>query len=212
MDLITFDLDETLVHAKKCHWYAFNDSFKKFGLKKVKYKKILPLLNGRHAHQVARELYPKLSEDKIDLIVKEHHKLIAIKYGKCARKIKGTIPTLKRIKRKFRIGLLTNCSHKEINGLLKGAKINKKLFDIIIGKDDVKKSKPYPNELFKAEKLMHSNIKYHVGDSPYDIIAARRANVKAIGVLTGVNSRKVLNKEKPYKIINSVADLSKVIL
>lgn len=212
MDLITFDLDETLVHAKKCHWYAFNDAFKKFGLKKVKYKKILPLLNGRHAHQVAKELYPKLSEDKIDLIVKEHHILIALKYGKYARKIKGVIPTIKKLKKKYKIGLVSNCSHKEINGLLNGAKMSKKLFDVIVGKDDVKRSKPYPNELFKAEKLMHTNVKYHIGDSPYDIIAARRAGIKAIAVLTGVNSRKVLNREKPYKIINSVADLPKVIL
>ncbi len=150
--------------------------------------------------------------DHLDLIVKEHHILIALKYGKCARKIKGVIPALNKIKKKFKIGLLTNCSHKEINGLLKGAKINKKIFNIIIGKDDVKKSKPYPNELFKAEKVMHANIKYHVGDSPYDIIAAKRAGVKAIAVLTGVNSRKVLNREKPYKIINSIADLPKVIL
>ena len=31
MDIITFDLDETLIHAKRCHWHAFNDAFEKFG-------------------------------------------------------------------------------------------------------------------------------------------------------------------------------------
>ena len=211
MDIITFDLDETLVKAKKCHWHAFNEAFEKFGLKRIAYKRLIPLLNGRHAHQVARELYPGISEKKINDVVNEHHKLIAMKYGRCARKIEGVIPALKRVKKKFKIGLMSNCTHKEINGLLKGAKINKKLFDVIIGKDDVKKSKPAPDEIFKAERLMHKDIKYHVGDSPYDVIAARKSNTKAIAVLTGVSSRKVLEKEKPYKIINSVKELPKVL-
>lgn len=211
MELITFDLDETLVHAKKCHWRAFNEAFKKYNLPCVRYNKILPLLNGRHAHQVAKELCPRLSEEKIDKIVKEHHRLIAGKYGKCARRIKGVIPALKKIKKRFKIGIISNCSHKEIDGLLKGAKLSKRLFDIIVGKDDVKKSKPYPNELFKAEKIMHEKIKYHVGDSPYDIIAARKAGIKAIGVLTGVNSRKTLEKEKPYKIVKSIINIEKIL-
>lgn len=211
MDLITFDLDETLIHAKKCHWMAFNEAFKKFGFPRVTYHRIRPLFTGLHARQVVRKLLPNITTETLNKITKEHHRLIGIKYGKYARRIKGVIPALKKIKKKFKIGLLTNCSHKEINGLLKGAKINKRLFNIIIGKDDVKRTKPYPNELFKAEKLIHSKIRFHVGDSPYDIIAARRANVKAIGVLTGVNTKRVLRKEKPYKIINSVADLPKLL-
>lgn len=211
MDIITFDLDETLINAKKCHWYAFNEAFEKYGIKKVKFKKFRPLLNGRHAHQVAKELYPNLSKNKINKVVAEHHRLVATKYGKCARKIKGVIPALKKIKKRFKIGLISNCTHKEINGLLKGARVNKKIFDIIIGKDDVRKSKPAPDEIFKAERLTHKDIKYHVGDSPYDVIAARRSNTRAIAVLTGVNSRKTLKKEKPYKIIKSVADLPKIL-
>ena len=36
---------------------------------------------------------------------------------------------------------------------------------------------------------------YDIVDSPYDIIAGRRAKTKVIGVLTGVSSRKILKKE-----------------
>ncbi len=212
MDIITFDLDETLINAKKCHWYAFNDAFKKFGLSKITYKKLRPHLSGKHAHQIVKELFPKVSKEKINKIVKEHHRLIGVRYGKYARRIKGVIPALKKIKKKYKIGLISNCTHKEINGLLKGAKIDKKIFDIIIGQDDVRKSKPYPDELFKAERLTHRDIKFHVGDSSYDIIAARRSNTKAISVLTGVHSRKTLKKEKPFAIVKSVADVPRVIL
>lgn len=212
MDIITFDLDETLIHAKKSHWRAFNDAFEKFGLPKITYRKLLPFLNGRHAHQVVEDLFPKISAKKVNDITKEHHKLLKTKYGKYARKIKGVVPALKKIKEKYEIGLVSNCTHKEINSLLKGARLNKKLFDVIVGKDDVRRSKPYPDELFKVEKLVHRNIRFHVGDSPFDIIAARRSNTKSIAVLTGVNSKKRLAKEKPFKIIKSVANLPKLIL
>ncbi len=209
--IITFDLDETLIHAKRCHWKAFNEAFEKFDLKKIKYQKLIPFLNGRHAHQVVRDLFPKLSEKEVDKITKEHHKLISIKYGKYAKKIKGVVPVLKKLKKIYKIGMISNCTHKEINSLMRGAGLKKSLFDIIIGKDDVKRSKPYPDELFKAEKLMRSDIKFHVGDSPFDIIAARRSNTKAIAVLTGVNSKRILKKEKPFAIIKDINELPKVL-
>ncbi len=212
MDLITFDLDETLVSAKKCHWLAFNEAFEKFGLEKISYRKLIPFLNGRHAHEIVKILFPKLSKSKIDKIVNEHHRLIGVKYGKYAKQIKGAVSAIKKIKKKYKVGIVTNCTHKEINGLLKGAKIDKKLFNVIVGKDDVRKSKPAPNELFKAEKLTKSNIKFHIGDSPYDIVAGKRAKAKVIAVLSGVNSRKVLSKQKPYKIVKSIRDVVKVIL
>lgn len=212
MDLITFDLDMTLIKANVCHWHAFNDIFKKMGLGKITYKKLSPLLDGRHAHEIIKKLFPKLSAKDNDKIVDGHHRLIGIKYGSHAKLIPGVIGALKKLKKNYKLGIVTNCSHIEINGLLKGANIPKKLFSVIVGKDDVKHSKPFPDEIFKAEKLSGLDVKYHIGDSPYDIIAARRSKTKAIGVLTGVSSRARLAKEKPFKIIKSVAELPKVIL
>lgn len=212
MDLVTFDLDETLITAKKCHWKAFNDAFEENGLKKITYSKLIPLLNGQHAHRVVKILFPKLTYKKIHKLVNLHHKYIGTRYGKYAKKIRGVVQAIKKIKKKHKIGIVTNCSHQEVNGLLKGAKIDKRIFNIIIAKDDVRKSKPAPNELFKAEKLCKCNILFHVGDSPYDVIAGRRSKTKVIAVLTGVNSRKLLKKEKPYKIVKSIKDVPKVIL
>lgn len=209
MDLITFDLDMTLIKANKCHWHAFNDAFVKHGLGKISFNKLNPLLDGRRAHEIVKDFFPKLGKRKIHEIVKEHHRLIGVKYGKFAKRIKGVVGALKKIKKKYKLGIVTNCTHQEINGLLKGAGIDRKLFNVIVGQDDVKHSKPFPNEIFKAEKLTHLDVKFHVGDSPYDIVAARRAKTKAIGVLTGVTSKKKLMKEKPFKILKSTVDLPK---
>ncbi|MCX6711601.1 MAG: HAD family hydrolase, partial [Candidatus Woesearchaeota archaeon] len=118
---------------------------------------------------------------------------------------------LKILKKEYKIALVTNCTHKELEPLLKNTKIDKKIFDVIIGHDDVKKTKPYPDEIFKAEKLLHLKADYHVGDSIYDIIAAKRARVKCISVLTGVSSKNRLKKYKPNYIIKNVSYLPKLL-
>lgn len=211
MDLITFDLDQTLINANKCHWKAFNHAFEKHNLKTFHYNEFRKYLNGMHAHEIIKILFPKLNKKQIKKIAKEHSRFTK-KYDAYSKKISGVIGALKKIKKKYLIGIVTNCHSIEIKHLMDGAGLDRKLFSVIVGSDDVKYSKPYPDELFKAEKLTHHNIAYHVGDSPYDIIAAKKAKAKSIAVLTGVHSRKVLLKEKPFKILKSIRDVPVVVL
>ncbi|MBS3150179.1 HAD hydrolase-like protein, partial [Candidatus Woesearchaeota archaeon] len=74
-----------------------------------------------------------------------------------------------------------------------------------------KRSKPYPDEILKAEKLLKVRAEYMIGDSIYDVIAAHKAKVKAIAVLTGLYSKEQLEKEKPFKIIKNLRGLLRVI-
>ena len=81
------------------------------------------------------------------------------------------------------------------------------MFKILIGNDNVKHSKPYPDEILKAEKLEHHKPYFMVGDSIYDIIAGRKAKVKTIAVLTGHYSKNKLKKHHPDFILKSVNNL-----
>ncbi len=209
-DLICFDLDQTLIETKIAHLKAFNLAFKKLNLPLITLKKIRPLLDGRHAGEVLRALLPKLSEEKIRRLRELHHNYIK-KTAKYARQINNVVKTLKELKNNYKIALVTNCTHKELEPLLKHTKINKNLFDVIIGHDDVKRTKPYPDEIFKAEKLLHIKADYHVGDSIYDIIAAKRARVKIICVLTGVSTKNKLRKYKPNYIIKDIGYLPRLL-
>ncbi|MDD5133688.1 MAG: HAD family hydrolase [Candidatus Nanoarchaeia archaeon] len=205
--IISFDLDETLIHAKKSHWLALNDAFKIYNLPYVDYSKLSKFLDGRTAHEVVRTLFPKLNKKIIDNIAKMHRSLVAKKYAKDAKLIPGVIKTLKTLRKNYTLVLATNCTHLEVNSFFKAIKIDKNLFDLIIGKEDVKRSKPFPDEILKIQQKLKQKVSFHVGDSIYDIIAARRAKVKPISVLTGVTKKDKLQKEKPYKIIKSIVYL-----
>jgi len=210
-ELICFDMDNTLVKSNKVHLTAFQAAFKKNHLRKVSNKKLIEVF-GLVGITLVKRLYPELTEEQVKKIVKDHDDIVVKKTYKYAKAIPGAVETLKEIKKHYDIAILTNCKHKEIKPILKGAGINRRLFNLVIGNDDVKHAKPCPDEIFKAQKLLHEKAKYMVGDSIYDIQAARKAKVKGIAVLTGDHSRSMLKKQKPFMILNSVKGLPRKLL
>ncbi len=209
--LICFDMDETLIYSDKAHIIAFNKAFVKNGLKKIPEKKLERALTGETTNIIIKKFYPRLSKKLIEKLIKERKDIVIRESYKYTRAIPGAIASLKKLKKKYRIAIISNCIHKEMLALLKGAKINKNLFDKLIGKDEVKHAKPYPDEIFKAEKLFHEKASYLIGDSLWDIKAARRAKIKIITVLTGNTPIKILIKAKPDYIVRSIKYVPKIL-
>src|SRR3989338_5569994 len=128
---------------------------------------------------------------------------------KHAKKVEGVDDALKRLKKKYTLVVVSNTRHRDIDYLLKGSRLDSGHFRLIIGSDEVKHSKPYPDEIIKVEKLLHHKPEYMIGDSIYDMMAARHAKIKAIGVLTGHYSKNSLSDYSPVAVLKSVADLPK---
>src|SRR3989344_2056308 len=208
--LLTFDLDNTLLNSDKAHVIAYQYALKKLGLKILKDREIY-MHFGKPKQDVAKALSNSNNKELIKKITKYHDILLWNKSYKLSRILPGVKDVLKYLKKKYEIAVISNCSHKSIVKLLQGAGLDKNLFDFIIGDNDVKHPKPWPDELFKAKKLARESVLYHIGDSVYDVRAARRARVKCIAVLSGHYKRGELLKEKPFKIITSIKELRKVL-
>jgi HAD superfamily hydrolase (TIGR01549 family) len=208
--LICLDLDNTLIYSDKSHILAYNYSLKKYKLK-LKNPNYLKLLFGMPHHKIIEIIAPNLSHEKIHELMKIHDEILIKKTYKYSKAIPGIIKALKLLKKEYDLAVVSNASHKNILALLKGAKISNKLFKFIIGADDVKYSKPYPDEIFKAQKLEHNKADFMIGDSIYDILAGKKAKIKTIAVLTGNYSFILLKKQNPDYIIESVKDLPKAL-
>jgi len=209
--LLCFDLDETLIYSNPCHIKAFNKTFEEFGLKRIEEKKFAKLLQGEIAVIIIKKIYPKLPKEIVQKIVKRRNEIVIKETYKYAKQIDNSAKVLKTLKKNYRIAVLSNCIHKEIFALLKGAKIPHNLVDRVIGKDEVKHTKPYPDEIFKAEKLLHEKAKFMIGDSIFDIKAAKKAKTKVISVLTGNTPKTKIIKAKPDYILRSVKYLPKLL-
>jgi len=208
--LICFDLDNTLVKSDKMHIVAFKKAFEKNNLPKLSSRKIRKYF-GLVGKEVIKKLFPKLTKNQIKKVIGDHDNIVVNETSKFAKPFPFAKTTLKKLKKNYKLALVSNVKTKEINAILHSTKINRKLFSAIIGNDKVKHGKPYPDEILKAEKLTHLNAEYMIGDSIYDMIAGKKAKAKTIAITSGNHSRKELKKYKPDFIINSIRKLPKLI-
>lgn len=203
-------MDNTLVKTNHLHLKAFNLAFKKNNVGNINLK-IYKKYSGIDKKELIKKIHPKLNNKIVQNVLNDHDYFVLTKTHRNARIISGVNETLKKLSRKYKLAVVSNCSTEEIIVVLKSAGVNLNLFSLLIGRDCVKHGKPWPDEILKAKSLLKIKSGYMVGDSVYDIRAGRRAKVKTIGVLTGSYSEKDLRKEKADFIIKSVKHLDKIL-
>ena len=84
------------------------------------------------------------------------------------------------------------------------------LFETIVGGDDTERHKPDPAPLLLAAARMGADPAEtaYVGDSPFDIRAAKAAGMYAVGVTWGrIHDRPLLEAEQPDVIVESPEEL-----
>ena len=205
--LLCFDMDNTLIHSDKAHVKSYQRALKYLKQPTKSFHDI-----AKHFGKPKSQVSKAILKDKslVKRLNKLHDHYLTETYTK-ATKIRGVEKIIKQLKKKYKIAIVSNCRHRNIRLLLKGAKLNKDLFDYRIGNDDVEHSKPYPDEILKAEHLAKTKAKLMVGDSIYDIKAGKKAKVKTVAVLTGLYSKQQLKRHKPNHILNSIRDLPKLL-
>src|SRR3989454_7637460 len=74
------------------------------------------------------------------------------------------------------------------------------LFETVVGGDETERHKPDPEPLLLAARRMNANPSEtaYVGDSPFDMRAARAAGMHAVAVTWGrIHDRTILEREEP---------------
>ena len=206
--LICFDLDNTLIHSNKAHIVAYKKALKKVGYSFITNQQLLSKF-GLSSKVYLKELIPKITPKEIEEIQVLQLKYLEQTSKKYATRIRGVIGALRKIKKHYNVALVTTCSEEHIQLLMKSTQLDPKFFDTIVGNNHILKPKPAPDEIIKAEKLLKQKADYMVGDTVYDIIAARKAKEKSIGVTSGLQDYNKLKTENPHKILKSVKDLPK---
>ncbi len=67
-------------------------------------------------------------------------------------------------------------------------------FDVLIGHEDVQNPKPHAEPILKAMQALKTEGKeiWMIGDTKLDLISAQNAGVNSIGVLSGYDSREII--------------------
>lgn len=85
-----------------------------------------------------------------------------------------------------------------------------RFFEVTIGAEDTGRHKPHPEPLLAALDRLDADASgaVYVGDSPFDVQAAKAAGVGAVAVTWGrIHSRERLEREEPDAVADTVEEL-----
>ncbi len=206
---IFFDVDGTIIPLKVVI-KNFQETCKHFKIKVLTSKEILNKSIGYRLSEIIPKVIPEAKPFEKEFIKYFEDNQIKNfkKYGRLLPFVKSTFKEI--IKRKIKIGIITTKKRREAKAILDGYNLP---YDIIIGNNDVKNRKPDPEPVLKACKKLKVKPKdcIFVGDTLFDMKAAKSAGCLAIGVLTGWGNRKNLKRAGADYIIKDLSDLIKLI-
>jgi HAD superfamily hydrolase (TIGR01549 family) len=162
---------------------------------------------GLLTHAILSEIGHELSPDLIERVKAAHSE----EYEKIADEIRplpGAKELLGHLDR-ISVPWIIATSSRAQNARRTLAKLGLTTLQSAITRDDVERAKPDP-DLFEAAADRLGILPEHsmvVGDSVWDILAARRAGALGVGLLTGGISRAELEQAGAFRVYEDPADL-----
>ncbi|HWG57421.1 MAG TPA: HAD family hydrolase [Candidatus Acidoferrales bacterium] len=124
------------------------------------------------------------------------------------RLLPGALRVLRSLERDFALALVTSGSGDRVRAQLHGFKLAGR-FAACVCSEDAPRRKPHPAPLQLALRRLGAKCEecVYVGDTAEDILMARRAGVRAIGVLGPFPTGKHLRAAKPDVLLRSIREL-----
>ena len=203
---VLLDIDGTLIFSNEAHARAFADAAAQLGVKSD-LEKIRRLI-GMGGDKLIPEAFGLDSESPLGKqLAGLKLEIFRERYLSTLQPTPGARALLSRFLRdRLKLVVATSAAEEEAEQLLKQAGVNDLVADIA-SSDDAESSKPDPDILQAALKDMKESKDAVVmlGDTPYDVEAARRAGIRIIAVRTGGWTDREL--EGAYLICDDPADV-----
>lgn len=209
IELIIFDLDGTLVDAYRAIIKSFNYTLQKLGYSKKDDLTIRRAV-GWGDENLLRPFLDSRELNKALSIYRKHHKTTLVKYSRLFPKVDIVLNHLRN--RGYKLAIASNRPTRFSWILIRHLKIEK-YFDYVLCADRLKHIKPHPEILNRIRQRfsLRPVQTLYVGDMTIDIQAGRRAKIKTISIDTGSNTIQELKRQRPYRIINRITDLLKIL-
>ena len=206
---LLFDLDGTLVDSVYQHVLAWREALEEGGIQLSVWRihRRIGMSGGLLVNALARETGKRLGAEEVARL----HNLHAAAYRKLAdqvRPLPGACELLEYLREhKVPHAIATSgkieSAHYALNALGVGSET------VIVTRDMVAHAKPDPDLFLKAAALLGVDIlhSFVVGDSVWDLLAARRAQATGIGLLSGGYGEDELESAGAYRVYQDPADL-----
>jgi HAD superfamily hydrolase (TIGR01549 family) len=205
LQAVFFDWDCTLLDSYHVDAHAYAAMFSALGIRwsMIDLKKHYAP-DWRLVYRAAG--LPKARWEQADRLWRQFYRLEKPRLQPGARRV------LLKLAERYRLGLVTGGSAWRVRAQLRTLALTS-LFEARVYADEAAHRKPHPAPLRLALQRMDCRPEacIYVGDTPDDVIMARRAGVRVIGVLGHSPVPKKLRAARPDALIETLAALPKVI-
>ena len=204
---ILFDIDGTLIDSNDAHVEAWQRAFAGEGY--MFSRTAIHAQIGKGGDNLLPSLLPGAADDIVERIDRAHGEIYRRDFLPRVEPFPGAKEILKSlVERGHTVMLASSASRNEVDQYVKLLDADG-LLSGTTSTDDVAHSKPCP-DIFAAA-LARTGCPAEramvIGDTPYDIIAARRTGIDAIAVLSGGIHEDLLRSSGAVAIYRDVAEL-----
>ena len=187
MKALIFDLDGTLVDTVYAHVFAWQRALEEAGLPIEGWRihRRVGMSGGLFTRAVAREVGRPLSDAEIEDLQKRHGELFRSLLPD-RRPLPGAVELLAWLREAgVPHGIATSGRRPEINASLEALGAPADM--VVVERGDVLRAKPEPDLFLLCQERLRVEIRdcYVVGDAVWDLLAARRAGMLSVGLLSG---------------------------
>jgi HAD superfamily hydrolase (TIGR01509 family) len=206
---LIFDLDGTLVDTVYAHVFAWQRAFAEAGMPIDGWRihRRIGMSGGLFARAAGREVGRDLSEEEAEGLQQRHGQLFRELLPE-RRPLPGAVRLLRELREGGIVhGIATSGRRPEIDRSLEALEVPADT--VVVERGDVMRAKPEP-DLFLAcaERLaVDPHDCYVIGDAVWDLLAARRAGMLSIGLLSGGYGEAELNAAGAYRVYRDAEEL-----
>jgi HAD superfamily hydrolase (TIGR01549 family) len=209
-----FDLDGTLVDSVYQHVLAWREALEAESIELAVWRihRKIGMSGGLFTDMLLRETELRIDPDCIDRL-RRLHAAAYRRYSADIRPLPGARKLLAYLtEARIPWAIATSSRMETARPTLDSLGIDSDRVPIVT-RDDVKYGKPDPDLFLAAAERLAVNIETSsvVGDSVWDMLAARRARALEIGLLSGGYGREELQRAGAYRVYEDPADLLKQI-
>jgi HAD superfamily hydrolase (TIGR01509 family) len=209
MKALIFDLDGTLVDSVYGHVLAWQIAFAEEGLPIDGWRlhRRMGMSGGLFKRAVMRELGRTISLPRLQALDKRHGELFK-QFLPEPRPLPGAVQLLQFLRRnKIVHGIATSNQRPHINPSLEALRVPKAT--VVVERGHVARAKPEPDLFLECQTRLGVDVRdcYVVGDAVWDLMAARRAGMLSIGVLSGGYGEDELIRAGAFRVFRDTADL-----
>jgi HAD superfamily hydrolase (TIGR01509 family) len=199
---LVFDLDGTLVDTVYAHVYAWQRAFAEAGMPIDGWRihRRIGMSGGLFARAAGREVGRDLSAEEAEELQQRHGQLFRELLPE-RRPLPGAVRLLRELREGGVVhGIATSGRRPEIDLSLDALEVPPET--VVVERGDVTRAKPEPDLfLLCAQRLGVQPAEcYVIGDAVWDLLAARRAGMLSVGLLSGGYGEAELTAAGAYRV------------